>query len=349
MDNAIRCAVIGYGPLHNFGWAHCAWISATPSLELVAVCDIDPLRTAAAKEAFPAVRTYNDTSALLAEPDVDLVSIVTPHFTHAPLAIEALGQGKHVVVEKAMCLNVAEATAMVEAAQQAGRSLCVHHNRRHDGNFRAIKETVRSGAIGEVFHVELTAGGYGYPSHGWYTEKEKSGGAFYFWGPHAVDWVLDLVPSRMTGVTGFFNKLVWHDLTNEDHVRAVIRFENGVVADVTHSHLSAHQKPLWRILGTEGAIVDSGRGGNVGYEKQITGPSGGSFQLIRKRDDGKFETVDVPYRDSDWVMYWHHLADHLLRGKPAPVTDEDGRRTIAVFEAAERSSITGVTEPVAYQ
>jgi predicted dehydrogenase len=171
---------------------------------------------------------------------------------------------------------------------------------------------------------------------------------FYFWGPHAVDWVLDLVPSRMAGVTGFFHKLVWHDMTNEDQVRAIIRFENGVVADVTHSQIAAYGKPLWRILGTKGALQDTGAGGNVGYEKQITGPSGGSLK-VRVRTEKGFEEREIRYKESDWVMYWHDLADHLLRGKPVPVSGEAGRRTIAVFGAAEKSSRSGQTEKVPYE
>jgi len=344
----IKCAVIGYGASHNFGHMHCLWIEAVPDLELVAVCDTDPERTAAAKENFPHVRTFGDVDELLADDEIDLVSIVTPHHTHAPISVKASRAGKHVVVEKAMCLNVAEATGMIEAAREADRMLAVHHNRRHDGNFRAVRKLVRGGAIGEVFHIELTAGGFGMPAPSWYTEKKTSGGLFYFWGPHAVDWVLDLVPSRMTGVTGFFHKLVWHEMTNEDQVRALIRFENGVVADVCHSHIACAGKPLWRILGTAGAIVDTGKGGNVGYEKHIVGPSGGSLTLY-ERKNGRTETREVPYEESDWVTYWRRVAGHLLRGGPIPVSGEDGRRTIAVFEAAEKSSRTGRTEPVPYE
>ncbi len=177
----VGCAVIGYGPKHNFGWAHCAWINGTPDLRLVAVCDLDPERTEAARQAFPHIRTYNDLAALWADDEVGLVSIVTPHFTHCPRALQGFEAGKHVVVEKAMCLNVAEATRMIDAGKRAGRMLAVHHNRRHDGNFRRVQEVVRSGVIGEVFHIELAAGGYGPFRHGWYSEKGKSGGAFYFW------------------------------------------------------------------------------------------------------------------------------------------------------------------------
>ncbi|MGD9519809.1 MAG: Gfo/Idh/MocA family protein [Armatimonadota bacterium] len=344
----IGCAVIGYGPQHNFGWAHCAWIDATPDLKLVAVCDIDPERTAAAREDFAQIRTYNAPADLWRDEEVELVSIVTPHFTHCPLTLEAFAAGKHVVVEKAMCLNVAEATAMIEAGKRAGRMLAVHHNRRHDGNFRRIREIVYSGVLGDVFHIELAAGGYFEPQNGWYREKATSGGGFYFWGPHAVDWVLDLVPHRIVGVNGFFHKLVWHSMSNEDQTQAIIRFENGTVADITWSTIAAVTKPLWRILGTKGGILDTGVGGNVGYQEQISGPPGGSLTLVTYGEKGRKEEK-VPYLDSDWHNYWQDVADHLLRGGPVPVSGEFGRRVIGVLEAAERSSASGQTEPVPYE
>jgi len=350
MPDIIRCAVIGYGAMHHFGWAHCAWIEHTPELELVGVCDLERERTDAAKADWPGIETWNDTAELFARDDIDLVSVVTPHFTHAPIAIAALQAGKHVVVEKAMCLNVAEATAMIEAAEQAGRTLAVHHNRRHDGNFRRIKQLVEDGEIGEVFQIDVQAGGYGKFDHGWYTQKAKGGGAFYFWGPHAVDWVLHLMGRRVTGVTGFFHKLLWTEVDIADQVRAVIRFEGGAVADVMHSHICAAPRPLWRILGTEGAILDTGAGATKGYEQVISTPPQGSVKLIRLSERGhKREELEIPNLPNDWDQYWQDLADHLLRGAPVPVSGHEGRRTIAVFEAAEESSRTGRTEKVRYE
>ncbi|MEN6548325.1 MAG: Gfo/Idh/MocA family oxidoreductase [Armatimonadia bacterium] len=348
MTAPIGCAVIGYGPQHNFGWAHSAWIDATPELRLAAVCDLDPARTAAAKEMFPAIKTYNRVEDVWANPEIELVSIVTPHFTHCPLTVQAFAAGKNVVVEKAMCLNVAEATAMVEAGRAAGKMLSIHHNRRHDGNYRRIEEIVKSGQIGEVFHIELTAGGFGKPNLAWYTEKAKSGGGFFYWGPHAIDWVLNLIPERVMGVNGFFHKLVWHEMTNEDQTRAIIRFGNGCVADITWSTISTIGKPLWRILGTRGGISDTGAGGNVGYEKQISGPPGGSLKLVTIGDEGRQEQ-EVPYLDSDWPTYWQNVAYHQLRGGPVTVAGEFGRRVIGVFEAAEKSSASGQTEQLAWE
>ena len=348
LEPPIRCAVAGYGAAHIFGRAHGRWIDATPGLEWVAVCDLDAERLQAAKDEFPQLATYGDPSDMLAEADVDLVSVVTPHFTHAPIAIECLEAGKHVVVDKAMCLSVAEADAMIEAARRHGRMLAVFHARRHDGNFRAIKEVVHSGRIGGVFHVELAAGEFGKPPDWWYSKKALSGGAFYYWGPHAVDWVLDLVRDRVTSVDGYFHKVVWDDVDQADQTRAVMRFANGCVADVTWSSVAAVGKPLWRILGSRGGIIDSGTRGNVGYQDQIQGPSGGSFQMVQIDGNERRESI-VPYKESDWLTYYHEIADHLLRCGPVPVTGEDGRRTIAVLEAAERSSETEQTQPVAYE
>ena len=344
----IGCAVIGYGPQHNFGWAHSAWIDHTPDLRLVGVCDIDPARTAAAKEAFPNIRTYNDVAEVWADPEIDLVSIVTPHFTHRPLTVAAFEAGKHVVVEKAMCLNVAEATEMIEAGKRAEKMLSVHHNRRHDGNYRLIQQIVQSGAIGEVFHVELSALWYGKPNLAWYTEKAKSGGAFYYWGPHAVDWVLGLIPQPIATVDGYFHKLVWHEMTNEDQTTAVVRFEGGAVAEISFSYIDCLGRPSWRILGTKGGILDTGAGGAAGYEKMVRGPSGGSLTLVTIGPDGRKEE-QVPYLESDWDQYWRDIADHLLRGGPVPVPGEMGRRVIGVLETAERSSASRHTEQVPYE
>jgi len=338
----IRCAVIGYGAAHSFGRAHGRWIAATEGLEWVAVCDKDPKRLEAAKGEFPHLKTYASVDDLLSECDIDMVSIVTPHYTHAPIALECIRAGKHVLVDKAMCINTTEADSMIGAAKENDVMLAVFHNRRHDGNFRAIKEAVHSGKIGRVFHIELTAAGYGRPGEWWYSKKALSGGAFYYWGPHAIDWVLDLVGDRIRGVTGFYHKLVWDEFDIEDQTRAIILFENGTVADVTFSFIAVIGKPTWRILGTKGAIIDTGDGAITGYQQELNGPSGGSFQMITI-EEGRKEMA-VPYMESNWHKYYIDIADHLLHGGPIPVTGEEGRRTIFVLEAAERSAKSGITE-----
>jgi len=281
---------------------------------------------------------------MLARDDIDLVAVVTPHNTHAPIAIDCLNAGKHVVVDKPMSVTVAEADRMISAADNAKRTLAVFHNRRHDGNVRAIRNVIQSGAIGDVFHIELSECAYRSPPDEWRSRKEISGGLFYDWGSHAIDWVLHVVPGKVVQVTGFWHKLVWRNVSNEDQVQAIIRFENGTIADITRSNIAYASKPLWRILGTAGAITDTGADAIKGYIHELNGPPGGSFKMVTSEGE-----VAVKYMGSDWAAYYVELADHLKGRGPVPVSAHDGRRVIAIIEAAQRSAGTGRSESVAYE
>jgi len=332
-SKTVRSAVIGYGGAFNMGKAHAEWMNAAPGLQTVAVCDIDPSRTDMARADLPDIETYNSVAEMLSKADIDLVTIVTPHNTHAPLALQCLKAGKHVVSEKPFCITVKEATAMIEAARAAGVTLTTFHNRRHDGDFKAIKSVIDKGMIGDVFHIEMYMGGYGHPGTWWRADKKISGGAFYDWGAHVVDWTLNLVPGPIESVMGYFHKLVWLDATNEDQVRAIVKFANGCVADIQQSGIARVGKARWRILGTKGAIEDFGNG---------------QFHLVTEID-GIVVDSQVKYFDSDWNSFYINLGAHLCEGAPLEVTPESARRVIGVIETAEKSSKSGKAEKVPYE
>jgi len=333
VEGRVRCGVVGYGPALGWGKTHAEWIKSTDGLELTAICDSDPKRVELAQRDFPGVKVFNELGRMLRADVVDLTTIVTPHNTHAALALQCLEARKHAIVEKPMCLTAAEATAMIVAARRAGVTLTVFHQRRHDGDFLALKELLAKGVIGEVFHVEAFLGGYGHPGYWWRSDKKVSGGAFYDWGAHLLDWLLQLVPGRILGVNGYFHKRVWKDVTNEDEVEATLRFESGAVADVQVSSIARAGKPRWRILGTEGAILD-----DWGGKLQVTtGLKGYEAKL------------EVRYKESDWPAYYRNIAAHLLRGAELEVKPEEARRVVAVMEAAEKSHLSGRTEPVPYE
>ncbi|HUS57933.1 MAG TPA: ThuA domain-containing protein [Planctomycetota bacterium] len=324
----VRCAAIGYGGAFNMGKMHGQQIKEA-GMEYVAVCDVDRARLAEAERDFPGIKTYDDPDKLAADPDVDLVVVITPHNSHAPLSIKCLKAGKHVVTEKPFCITVNEANQMIDAANKAGVMLSVFHNRRWDGDFMTIREVIEKGIIGDVFHLEAYFGGYGHPGTWWRSDKQISGGAFYDWGAHFVDWVLNLMPYKMESITGFFHKRVWFAVSNEDHCQAIIRFEGGRVADIQHSSIARAGKPRFRILGTKGAIVDSW---------------GGSFKVYTDVEGVNTE-MEVKYREGQWKEYWRNVADHLMGGDPLVVTAEQARRVIAVIETAEKSSAAGKTLP----
>jgi predicted dehydrogenase len=327
--NIINCGIVGYGASFNMGRAHAQWINQTPGLKTVAVCDTDSKRTEVAKQEIPEIITYNCLDEMLKNPEIDLVVIVTPHNTHYPIAMECLSKGKNVILEKPMCIKIKEADEMINLAKKNRLMLSVFHNRRWDGDYLALKEIVEKGLIGEIFHIEMFCGGYGHPGYWWRSNKEISGGAFYDWGAHYLDWLLGIVKSRVIDVMGYFhNKLVWKDITNEDQVRAIIRFENEVVADVQISSIAKVGKPRWRILGTKGGITDIG---------------GDKFKLYSEIKGISYE-AEVKYKKSNWPAYYQNISEHLLKGKPLIVKPEEARTVIAIMELAEKSAKTGKPE-----
>ena len=334
MAEVIRGAVIGYGPAFNMGRHHASQMSNTEGIECVAICDIDRARTRAAKKDFPDVNTYNSVRTLLRKEEFHQVSVVLPHNLHAAVAIECLKAGKHVIVEKPMCITIAEATEMISTAKENDVMLSVYHNRRWDKDFWTLRGLVKSGVIGEVFHVEMWGGSYGKPRADWWrSSKEVSGGAMYDWGAHYLDWLLNIMPAKMINVTGFFHpNRVWSDISNEDHVQAVIRFANDAVADVQMSQIAKAGKPRWRVLGEKGAIVS---------EKD-------KFRVYSV-EKGWPEEQEVEFKDRPGPGYYDNIVAHLQKGDELIVKPEEARRVIAVMELAEKSSKSHQAEPVPYE
>ena len=340
---AVRVGMLGYGAI---GHEHAVAIGATQGLELTAVCDPNSARIEAARAFAPDVRGHAGGEALLADDGVDLVIVSTPPNTHADWVLRALEAGKHVVVEKPFCITVEEADRQIAAAAAAGLTLAVYQNRRWDADYLAVKRAVRSGRLGEVFHLETFVGGYDHPCNFWHSDAEISGGAIYDWGSHYLDWVLDLLPQPVEWVSATAHKRVWHDVTNADHTRVLLHFADGVEAEFTHSDLAAVRKPKFYVLGT--------RGGLVGHWQQERIVSRSPIGLVA---EDRFAVSDAPAAlsllDADGSAtalavepppaqpFHRELADALLSGAPMSVTPQGSRRNIAVMQAATLSAADG--------
>ncbi|MFN5798616.1 MAG: Gfo/Idh/MocA family protein, partial [Planctomyces sp.] len=147
----VNVAVIGagyWGPnlIRNF--------AACPATTLVGVCDQSPERLSKVLAGYPGVRGFHSVEQLLQEDGVDAVAIATPVGTHAPLALAALAAGKHVLIEKPLASNVADAEAMVRSARQACRVLMVDHTFLFSSPVRKMKELLDNGDLGELNFVD---------------------------------------------------------------------------------------------------------------------------------------------------------------------------------------------------
>ena len=253
MASDINAAVVGYGYAgRNF---HSYLIGLAEGLNLYAVSTRDPGRRAAAEREY-SVKTYPNIDELLKDDNVDLVVIATPHDTHAEMATKSMDAGKHVVVDKAMCMNTAEADAMIEGSKKNNVMLSIFQNRRWDDDYLTVKKVIEDGLLGDVFLIQVTALGYWKPRN-WRRVKKQVGGQIFDWGAHMIDQALRLVPSKVDTV---FCDMKHRrcDVDVESYLYCIIRFQNGLSYNIELSDMCRLKKPKWFVLGDRGTLAKTG-------------------------------------------------------------------------------------------
>jgi len=143
----LKVGVVGYGGAFNMGRVHLREMQSA-GMTPCAVVELDPQRLQVAEQDFPGIQKYTTVDELLAKSDVDLVTIITPHNSHAPLALKCLRAGRHVISEKPMAITTKECDAMIAAAKKKKLLLSAYHNRHWDGGImRAVEEIKMSGGV----------------------------------------------------------------------------------------------------------------------------------------------------------------------------------------------------------
>jgi predicted dehydrogenase len=343
----VGVALLGYGAI---GYEHGQAIRATPGLELRVACDRNPKRLEAAREAFPGLRIATEIESVMADDTIQAVVVGTPPNTHAALSQQLLAAGKHVVVEKPFCLTTAEADDMIALAHEHRLALTVYQNRRWDPDFLAIREAAQARAIGDVFHMETFIGGFSHPCDFWHSHESISGGVFYDWGSHYLDWMLNLMPGEVSDVRAGSHKRVWHDVTNADQASLWLRFAGGEEASFIHSDVAALLKPKWYILGTRGAIVGHWRheivttrawSGDLIEERLAPAEALPIVTVATRTTQGQIHEQRLELPPAPLHPFHRNFADHVLAGEPLAVPPESSRRNIAVMEAAAYSASHG--------
>ena len=320
-----RCGVIGYGGAFNMGRAHLSSMQKNPAMVAAAVCELDESRRKVAEQDFPGIATYGSVGQMLRHADLDLVSIITPHNTHAKLAIQCLDAKVGVVVEKPMAITSAEVKGMIAMAKRRQVMLSTFHNRRWDGDFMLLRDLIqKEKLIGRVFRIEAGFGGYGKAPDWWRADKKISGGAIYDWGAHFTDWILNLVTDDIDWVSGYQvkNKAWGKAYTNEDHSEYFLKFKKGCVANLMISNMAMSSRPKWRILGDQGSIEA------VANDEL----------LVKSMLNGRQMQTTVKPADSSWDAYYANVCQHLQGRAKLVITAESAARVIGVLEAANVSA-----------
>jgi predicted dehydrogenase len=201
----VRVGVIGAG----IGALHLAAYRQLPGVEVRALAGLDDQRVREVAARYEVPQTYRDYEDLLAQPEIDAVSICAPNSLHAPMTIAALHCGKHVLVEKPLAPTVAEGQAMLAAAQATGRILMVAFNHRYRGDVQWLKQYIESGALGRIYYAKAHwMRRSGIPRLGsWFVSRRQAGGGpLIDLGIHVLDMALYLMgepPIRTVSATTY--------------------------------------------------------------------------------------------------------------------------------------------------
>ena len=281
-------------------------IQAEPRSRLYGIVTRDPAK--AAPYGVPAWRTLDEA---LADSQVQAVYVATPVFLHAPQTIQALRAGKHAICEKPMAMNEAEARAMVEVAQDSGKTFGVAYYRRCYPKVQRAKELLLQGVIGKPVFAELSNHMWfdGTGSRSWLVDAAKAGGGPLFdIASHRID-VLNHLFGRPLKVTGQLSNVV-HHYPVEDNATVMVEYEGGVRAVVDVRWHSKIVRDECRIRGTDGEIEMSPLNGPdlvwLGAHEKMPAHSNLHFPMIENFVDaveGKAELLASGASSywTDWV------------------------------------------------
>ena len=196
--------------------------------EVVAVYSHNPDKAQAFAKEMGIPAAYDDVDALLAECECDIVDICLPNFLHHSVCLKAAKAGKHVIVEKPLCLSIKEADEMIAACEENGKLLMYAEELCFAPKYERIRAIVESGAVGDLYMLKQAEKHSG-PHSRWFYESDKSGGGVMMdMGCHAIAWFMWMLKGATPkSVYGNFMR-VYHDTDAEDHSVTQVEFElNG--------------------------------------------------------------------------------------------------------------------------
>jgi predicted dehydrogenase len=331
----LRFGIIGCGRVAP---RHAQSIAQLDSTEAAAYADIKLSRA----EKFAAEyggAAYADYRALLDRPDIDAVSICVPSGLHAAVAIDAMQAGKHVLVEKPIAIDLADADHMIRTAQEQGVTLAVVLQNRYNHPMQQLRALIDSGGLGRLYLGNATVRWFrpqSYYEDDWHGTWAMDGGALMNQSIHHID-ALQWFMGPVAAVHAYTATLA-HDMEAEDVGVASVRFAGGGLGVIEGSTLTWPQN-------LEGSVAVFGERGSV----KIGGTALNRITLWKV--DGQLEQeaeiltsqrVDPPsvygYSHREVIRDFAHA---VLRGEQPHTTGEEARKSLELVLAIYRSARTG--------
>lgn len=277
----------------------------------------------AAQKAGDKYRVYKSYEELLGDDSVQLVIIATkPLRTHYPLAKDALSAGKHVLLEKPMASTAAECDELIGIAKKKGKKLTVHHNRRLDLDFLALRDVMESGKIGSPVLIENRV-----------VNSNYGGGSFVDWGIHLVDQSLILNNSPLREVSAVFCN-PGGGADDSGYLDALFRFEEPPA--VRMSMLPRTQEFLMN--GTDALVRFYAAGTEAAFSQRVIECPKDMMNATQNFDNARPEYAVPGYLEIKQKEFYDFLYESLAEEAPLLVKPEEARDAMMCVHLMEKSA-----------
>lgn len=342
MAKVLRAGVIGCGAisdrLHVPDYVH------APETELVALCDMN--KAAAhdvAQRWAPEAQVYTDYKKMLAEANLDCVTITLPNKLHAPVTIDVLKAGCHALVEKPMATSMAECKKMCQAAKTAKKLLLVNQCQRLVPAHQKAKEVLDSGLLGKILYVTAMFGHEGpeewSPSGKWFFDAKRARfGAMADLGVHKADLVRYLASKEIAEISGYTACLEKKGSV-EDNFASSFKFSDGTLGTLGAS---------WTVkgLGADYIMFHCAKG-SLYLQVDPERPLLAGLHHPQGQINFEIPPSDKRYPDSWGLDVSGHFARACLKKEKPFCTGEEGMKSLQVILAGEKSALTGKSVKVA--
>ncbi len=337
-ESTLRVGIIGCGGIANA--KHMPSLKKVPNCEMVAFCDILPERAERAARDYGTAdaKVYEDYRELLRDASIDVVHVCTPNRSHSFITVDALHAGKHVMCEKPMAINSAEAKKMLDAMHDSGKLLSIGYQSRFRPDAQYMKAEAEEGTFGDIYYAKATAiRRRAVPTWGVFlNEYEQGGGPLIDIGTHALDltlWMMDnYKPKYCVGTT--YHKLnadtdqgnawgAWDPaaFTVEDSAFGFIVMENGATI-VLESAWALNTLDVREAVTT---LCGTKAGGDMTNGLRINGVKGGR-QYVKTIDfkaggaaffDGQTNADPSDIEARQWIEAVRHGGQPLTKAEQA--------------------------------
>lgn len=275
----IRVGIVGVG------WGalvHVPAFRAVPDFEVRALCSRRPERVAEAAARLAIEDTSTDWASFVTRDDLDLISVSPPVTLHRDIALATIEAGKHLLCEKPLALTASEAAEIEQAARLRGTRAATCFELRWSRERLAIWDWVRSGALGEPYHLRIhQSASYWHPSHApqseWMYRRDEGGGYLMGLQSHDIDFALTLLGDPVAVAADVKTTLARRTLADgreievdaDDTATILLRFGQGATATLTSAVVGAHTSGArFELVGSEGTILSDGREIHAGRAKE---------------------------------------------------------------------------------